>query len=380
MKSVLCFALIFGVFGLTSLFAVEQLEEKKVDADRLISPIHEDVGIEKDLKQDLPESVTQQGNDLESFESEVGGLSVEKIQNNEARKAESKEELQRDRNEASVVEKAVNEVGENNKDLQDFSNNLLREDKNEVALNLPSVVDREVNRNFIFPPGTGLSGNVTDLQVNRKVDVEKNKRLKNNINKLLEERKLEGQVRKERVKKLAEGCNIGEPIIKKDEKGEREEESSLQRWARLNKEPVKEWHYKNAQDKLIYKRQYDTLNEHLPTTVFIGDYSKQLFYCIKKGNLICLRGIISKLEKLGLTVQEVLKFRNKLGDTPLIYAVKQGEIDVVRFLLLQGADTRAVNHSLKSSIDIAIEKERIDMVNAIAEMMPCFLEHKEVDS
>ncbi|MGL9681742.1 MAG: ankyrin repeat domain-containing protein [Wolbachia sp.] len=66
--------------------------------------------------------------------------------------------------------------------------------------------------------------------------------------------------------------------------------------------------------------------------------------------------MISKLEKLGLTTQEVLKLRNKLRDTLLIYAVKQGEIDIVRFILLQGVDPKAVNSSLQSPIDIINRK------------------------
>lgn len=36
------------------------------------------------------------------------------------------------------------------------------------------------------------------------------------------------------------------------------------------------------------------------------------FYCIKNNYLPCLRGIISKLEKSGLTIYEILKFRHKL--------------------------------------------------------------------
>ncbi|MFV0948599.1 ankyrin repeat domain-containing protein [Wolbachia endosymbiont of Nasonia giraulti] len=159
------------------------------------------------------------------------------------------------------------------------------------------------------------------------------------------------------------------PVNKENEESEK--------WTKLNKEIKKEWNHKS---KSIYKRQYDSLNEHLPKTIFTDDYSKQFFYCIKKGNLICLRGVINKLEKIGLTIQEILRFRNKLGDTPLIYAVKQGQIDTVRFLLLQGADPRVVDNNFKSPIDIAIEKKQIDIINAIAEMMPYLLEDKEINN
>ncbi|WP_343289176.1 ankyrin repeat domain-containing protein [Wolbachia endosymbiont of Encarsia formosa] len=166
---------------------------------------------------------------------------------------------------------------------------------------------------------------------------------------------------------------------KKEEQPDKinKEDEESEKWTKLNKAITKKWDYKS---KSIYKRQYDSLNEHLPKTIFTDDYSKQFFYCIKKGNLICLRGVINKLEKIGLTIQEILRFRNKLGDTPLIYAVKQGQIDTVRFLLLQGADPRVVDNNFKSPIEIAIERNQINIINAIAEMMPYLLEDKEINN
>lgn len=159
------------------------------------------------------------------------------------------------------------------------------------------------------------------------------------------------------------------PVNKENEESEK--------WTKLNREIKKEW---NHRSKSIYKRQYDSLNEHLPKTIFTDDYSKQFFYCIKKSNLICLRGVINKLEKIGLTIQEILRLRNKLGDTPLIYAVKQGQIDTVRFLLLQGANPETVDNNFKSPIEIAIERKQINIINAIAEMMPYLLEDKEINN
>lgn len=78
-----------------------------------------------------------------------------------------------------------------------------------------------------------------------------------------------------------------------------------------------------------------------------------------------------------MAVQEILKFRDKLGDTPLIYVVKQGEIDIMRFLLLRGANPKVVNNNFQSPIDIAIERGQVDIINAIAEILPYLLEHKE---
>lgn len=198
--------------------------------------------------------------------------------------------------------------------------------------------------------------------IDQKIDIKDNELSKSDASQLLEEKKekVESQFEEKKVKETnsnSKDRNRVKPMTKKDES----EKKNLQKWTKLNREPIKEWGHKDIQSKSIYKRQYDSLNEHLPTTVFIDDYSKQFFYCIKKNNLTCLRGVISKLEKIGLTIQEILRFRNKLGDTPLIYSVKQGEVDIVRFLLLQGADLRVVNNNFQSPIDIAIEKKQIDL-------------------
>ncbi|MCA4774971.1 ankyrin repeat domain-containing protein, partial [Wolbachia endosymbiont of Mansonella ozzardi] len=356
------------------------------NAGESISSVHENVGIRKNLKQDAPES-TAQGIEHESSESDttdVDKLSFEKARDSKAEGAVNKKEPQLDEDKVPTVKKTI---GRGDKSNKDFGNNLPEKSKDEVTPSLPSVTDKEVNRNLVLPPSTGLNEDVADLQkslqFDKKVDIEENKPSENNTDKLLEgkKEKEEDQAEKEEVKKSAKNRsrkNQVKPITRRDEENKQEEEKNLQKWTKLDREPIKEWYQKNAQSKLVYKRQYDKLNEHLPTTVFINDYSKQLFYCIKKNNLVCLRGITSKLEELGLTTQEVLKLRNKLGDTPLIYAVKQGEVDIVRFLLLQGADPKVVNNSLQSPVDIAIERGRVDMINAITEMIPHLLKHKRI--
>jgi|GEM_PF-2864351 len=391
MRSILYFTLLFVVFGSSNLFAVEQVERKKTDAGESVSSVHENVDIRKNLKQDAPESTAQE-TEPESSKSDptdVDRLNVGKAQDTKTEGAINKKEPQHDESKAPAVEKTIGGGEKSDKNLPDPGNNLPEKSKDEVTPSLPSVTDKEVNENLVLPPSAGLNEDVADLQkdlqVDKKVDAKENKPSENNTDKLLGEKKEkeEDQAEKEEVKKLAEDHsrkNRIKPITRRDEENKQEEEKNLQRWTKLDREAIKEWYQKNAQSKSVYKRQYDKLNEHLPTTVFIDDYSKQLFYCIKKNNLVCLRGIISKLEKLGLTTQEVLKLRNKLGDTPLIYAVKQGEVDIVRFLLLQGADPKAVNDSLQSPIDIAIERGRVDMINAITEMIPHLLEHKRIDN
>ncbi len=142
-------------------------------------------------------------------------------------------------------------------------------------------------------------------------------------------------------------------------------DDKLKRWTDLKKEPVKEWPYHETQDKPIHMKQYNNLNSHLPVTVYAHDYNNQLFYCVRKNDVLCLRGIINKLENIGFSIKEILDLRNNMGDTSLIYAARKGGLDAVRFLLLQGADVNAVNNKFESALDVAY---RQDIVNAVSEM------------
>ncbi len=368
MKNILYFILLVVVFGSLSLFAVEQFEEKKIESVQK----NENVGVRK-------QDSTNQKDELKS------NVDAKQTQEAESKRVADKEKLRHNENKASVVGKTISEGERIDKDLP---NDQLEESTGEFARNLPNVANKEVNKDLKpepLPLSADLNENTTDpqknLQADQKIDIKDNELSKSDASQLLEEKKekVESQFEEKKVKETnsnSKDRNRGKPITKKDES----EKKNLQKWTKLNREPIKEWGHKDIQSKSIYKRQYDSLNEHLPTTVFIDDYSKQFFYCIKKNNLPCLRGIISKLEKIGLTTQEILRFRNKLGDTPLIYSVKQGEVDIVRFLLLQGADLRVVNNNFQSPIDIAIEKKQINIINAIAEMMPHLLEDRKIDN
>lgn len=368
MKNILYFILLVVVFGSLSLFAVEQFEEKKIES------VHknENVGVRK-------QDSTNQKDELKS------NVDAKQTQEAESKRVTDKEKLQHNENKASVVEKTISEGERIDKDLPD---DLPKESTDKFVQNSPNTINKEVGKNFALPLSVDLNENAADsqknLQVDQKIDTKDNELSKSDASQLLEgkKEKVENQFEEKKVKETnnnSKDRNRVKPITKKDEE-EQSEKKNLQKWTKLNREPIKEWGHKDIQSKSIYKRQYDSLNEHLPTTVFIDDYSKQFFYCIKKNNLPCLRGIMSKLEKIGLTTQEILRFRNKLGDTPLIYSVKQGEVDIVRFLLLQGADLRVVNNNFQSPIDIAIEKKQINIINAIAEMMPHLLEDRKIDN
>lgn len=377
MKNILYFILLVVVFGSLSLFAVEQLEEKKIRS------VHKNENVGS-RKQDST-------NQKDELKSNVDAKQTQEAESKRLDGTTDKEKLRHNENKASVVGKTISESERIDKDLP---NDQLEESTGEFARNLPNVANKEVNKDLKpepLPLSADLNENTTDpqknLQADQKIDIKDNELSKSDASQLSEEKKEEvgNQFKGKKVKETNNNPkdrnrkNQTKPITKKDEE-EQSEKKNLQKWTKLNREPIKEWGHKDIQSKSIYKRQYDSLNEHLPTTVFIDDYSKQFFYCIKKNNLPCLRGVISKLEKIGLTTQEILRFRNKLGDTPLIYAVKQGEIDIVRFLLLQGADLRVVNNNFQSPIDIAIERKQVNIINVIAEMMPHLLEDRKIDN
>ncbi|WP_341808621.1 ankyrin repeat domain-containing protein [Wolbachia endosymbiont (group E) of Neria commutata] len=385
MKNILYFVLLAAV---SNLFAAERFEEewnKKINADESVKPLyqHDNVDVRKDFKQDLPNSINQK-DELESLKNDA--VNVDKLntknqtQESESKKADDIISVEHDKNQTTTSERNISEDKKVDEDL----GNSLHAD--EIARDLPNVIEKENLKTEPFPLIANLNENAADLQkdlqASKEIDVKDSKLSADDVSKPLEEKKEEDTAEKKVSGDFKErnGKNRARPIAKKDEDDEQSQKKSLQKWTKLHKEPIKEWNNKNVQSKSIYKRQYDSLNEHLPPTIFIDDYSKQLFYCIKKNNLSCLRGIISKLEKIGLTTEEVLKFRNKFGDTPLIYAVKHSEIDIVRFLLLQGADPRVVNNNFQSPIDIAIERKQIDIINVIAEMTPYLLEHRKISN
>ncbi|MGL9757961.1 MAG: ankyrin repeat domain-containing protein [Wolbachia sp.] len=318
MKNTLYFILLVAIFLSSNLFAIEQTEENINQED--VSKSNTDAEKTSPLLSELKES-TDSTNVVEVPSSERKESTTQNVINEEVPSSNQ-----------------INLHSEEETNIKDteFSISPLLEEKKEE----PEEKEISYNNQTNLQPEEEISKKDTELSTSQ-----------------LTEKKKEEQP-----------DNIT-PVNKENEESEK--------WTKLNKEIKKEWNHKS---KSIYKRQYDSLNEHLPKTIFTDDYSKQFFYCIKKGNLICLRGVINKLEKIGLTIQEILRFRNKLGDTPLIYGVKQGQIDTVRFLLLQGADPRAVNNNFKSPIDIAIEKKQIDIINAIAEMMPYLLEDKEINN
>lgn len=367
MRSIIYFFLLVTAFWSMNLCAVEQFQDELNEEVETSEHENDAKSIKKNFKQNLPSTKQEQEDELEHrLELKSSDLNVEDTKENESEKVEGEVEDE-------IKIPSIRKTEEHDKIFVN-PNNIISDksvDKSEENLQKSEIDQAKENKHLEVDSENVVKENREDvLQIDDKVK-ENEDVLKIEIE---PEKESDSQNRKKREKPIAK-----RPIAKEEET-EKEENKELQKWTELNKEPVKEWKQKYIQNRSIYKREYDTLNEHLPRTVFVNDYSKQLFYCIKKNNLLCLRGVIAKLEKLGLTTKKILELRNKLGDTLLIYAVKQAHLDVVRFLLLQGADLKAVNYAFKSPIDIATEKRQIAIINVIAEMTPYLLDHKEISN
>ncbi|WP_407512484.1 ankyrin repeat domain-containing protein [Wolbachia endosymbiont of Trichogramma kaykai] len=392
MKNTLYFILLVAIFLSSNLFAVEQSEENINQED--VSKSNTDAEKTSPLLGELKES-TDSTNVVEIPSSDPKESTTQNVINQEVHSSNENIQTNLQPEEGNNIkdtkaltsplseekkEPEENKISHNNQtNLQPEEGNNIKD--TELSTSQSTEKKKEEQPDNITPVDKEEEGNnikdtkaLTSPLSEEKKEPEENKISHNNQTNLQPEegnniKDTELSTSQSTEKKKEEQPDNITPVDKENEESEK--------WTKLNKEIKKEWNHKS---KSIYKRQYDILNEHLPKTIFTDDYSKQFFYCIKKGNLICLRGVINKLEKIGLTIQEILRFRNKLGDTPLIYAVKQGKIDTVRFLLLQGADPRVVDNNFKSLIEIAIERKQINIINAIAEMMPYLLEDKEINN
>nr|WP_240375119.1 ankyrin repeat domain-containing protein [Anaplasma marginale] len=88
--------------------------------------------------------------------------------------------------------------------------------------------------------------------------------------------------------------------------------------------------------------------------------------------------VVGELETMGKAPKFVLEeMRTKNGDNLLIYAVRHGAIDTVRYLLSNGADVSVKNDRGETPLSVAIDKGRVDMINAISEMQVGFSEEEQ---
>ena len=76
----------------------------------------------------------------------------------------------------------------------------------------------------------------------------------------------------------------------------------------------------------IYKKEYDTDNRHLPVARYEQEYDQQLFLAAAHDRVDVIRGFLDQQGRLP-------SMRNEVGDTVLLYAVRNGSQNTVRMLL-----------------------------------------------
>ncbi|KJV69077.1 ankyrin repeat domain-containing protein [Candidatus Neoehrlichia procyonis] len=127
--------------------------------------------------------------------------------------------------------------------------------------------------------------------------------------------------------------------------------------------------YRNAIES-IEVDSYDQNNSHLPRVASLHDYYQQAFYCVNDNDVSGLRAVIYKLENLGVnvtTILEDLRTQDR-GDNLLLYAIRKGNIDVVRFLLSLGSGIGVNNYQSETPLGIAVQSDRTDIIDAVIEM------------
>lgn len=129
----------------------------------------------------------------------------------------------------------------------------------------------------------------------------------------------------------------------KDSDGENGEPFKFPQWESLLKDDITVWKYKKIPNTAIYGKLSENNNNHLPRAVYLQDYSKQIYYCIVKDDLSGLRVIMSKLEDIGMTMNDVFALKPDSAHDLLTLAMKTGKRDIVDFLLYKGAVFSADN-------------------------------------
>ncbi|MBQ4875319.1 MAG: ankyrin repeat domain-containing protein [Rickettsiaceae bacterium H1] len=107
----------------------------------------------------------------------------------------------------------------------------------------------------------------------------------------------------------------------------------------------------------ISRKKYNEINQYLPKATYMSDYKKLLFQEVKNNNVNAIRALIELIEDVD--------FRDENGNTPLLYAVNQGKIDMVRLLIMKDSDLMAKNLNYQSAYDLAIKNGRLDILNIL---------------
>ena len=81
-----------------------------------------------------------------------------------------------------------------------------------------------------------------------------------------------------------------------------------------------------------------------------------IFLCIKRNNLEILELFINNVD---------INIKNSEGDTPLLYSVKNENIEMIKLLLKNKADVEKYDKEFKNALFIAIEAEKIEIVKLL---------------
>lgn len=148
--------------------------------------------------------------------------------------------------------------------------------------------------------------------------------------------------------------------------------------ANLPQGKVRHWPHRRAAHPYIETDAYNNNNTHLPRFYRAEDYYAHVFHCAKMNNITGLLAVINELAVMGKDQQFVMeKMRAENGDNLLIHAVRHGAIDTVRYLLSNGADVGVKNDKGETPLSVAIDKGRVDVINAISEMQVGFSEEEQ---
>ena len=112
-----------------------------------------------------------------------------------------------------------------------------------------------------------------------------------------------------------------------------------------------------VQPKTISRRKYHPVNDSLPTAIYISDYQKAVFQEIKDNNIEAVKALLDIIKNT--------EFRNGEADTPLLYAVRIGKVNMIAWLLARGADIKAVDINEQDVYHIARINNRLDILNLL---------------
>ena len=93
--------------------------------------------------------------------------------------------------------------------------------------------------------------------------------------------------------------------------------------------------------------------------VHSDEYKLYLFYAVARGDTGAVDSLLNMLDST--------EIRNTHGDTPLIYAAKIGNVKMVRYLIVKGAELDATNHAGLSATAVATKISRGDIIEALNE-------------